>query len=128
MFEVVIHIDIEEREHRIQVDGSRVQAVIPDIFGQARVLRHVKELREHPAIKARQHEKERRQNAPDRNAPGNDADEGRDIGARRPDDCTNMIPYGSFQLFSATGLSLLRVKLGRIGDFRERLLADMNRK
>lgn len=54
MFDMVIHLPVEEGENRIERDRARIDAIIGRVVGQADVLRHVQEILEAARVKLRE--------------------------------------------------------------------------
>ena len=49
MLEMVLHVHLEEAEHRPEVDGPRIQPVVETVAGQPDMLRQGEELLDRPA-------------------------------------------------------------------------------
>ncbi len=61
VFDVVVHVPVDEPHRRRQQDGAAVQAVVEDVFGKARVLGQADDEQEPHAIGAGQADEHRRQ-------------------------------------------------------------------
>src|SRR5215204_691548 len=72
VFDVIVHVPVDELKDRVEMDRSRVQPMVEDVLRKASMLREVEHEMQPSSIKGREANEHQRKNAPDRNRPGND--------------------------------------------------------
>jgi hypothetical protein len=85
VFDVVVHVEVQEPEHRVEINGARVQAVVVDVLVHRRMLGQVEQLAQDAAVEARAHDIHQRQDRVQPEAAADDGCDDQQIHAAGPD-------------------------------------------
>ena len=86
MLDVVVHVQVQEPEHRVHVHRARVQSVIEHVLAQPGVLREAEEQQQPDAVERRQADEEQRHDRSAADRPDGHCEEHGDVGPCFPHD------------------------------------------
>ena len=91
VLEVVVHVQVEEPQHRVHVHGARVQPVVEDVLAQAGVLGRGEEPQHPGPVERRQPDEQEGDDRADRQRPHHDAAEDGEGRPRLPHHVTELV-------------------------------------